>query len=82
MTDTIIGAIIGAIISAVIAEIYHRKTSRSTEKISNEFRLNNQEFKGLLENLEEWQKVYAKYLDEIYKTSTKGTTSDPEFPYK
>ena len=82
MIETIIGAIIGAVVSIIISETYYKKTSKGTERILSEFKENNDELKGLIENLEEWQNASSRLIDEIHKQSIKGTPMDPEFPYK
>lgn len=82
MFEIILGCVIGAVTSLVISEVYYRRTSKDMKIEIDRLKNENDELKKSVGYLENTANDLKDDTEMIRKHTVRGTTDDPEFPYK
>ena len=82
MFEQALGCFISGFLSLFIAHLYYKKASKDLIIETSNLRILNNELKTSITALEELDEEIIQDTDIIKKIVTRGTTEDPEFPYK
>jgi hypothetical protein len=82
MGTLILGAILGTIGSLVVSHFYYKRSSKDFEKELDRLRNQLDTLKNLLGDLESNTEYLISGVDTVKKITVRGTTDDPEYPYK
>ena len=78
----ILGMVLSGILSLIIAHFYYKKASKDLRIEATNLRELNNELKGLIVKLNELDENIMEDTDKIRKIIIRGTSDDPQYPYK
>ena len=80
LSSSLIGVFAGALITIIVARHYYKRTYKDAEKLVDEFKKRNEDLRKNISELQEWQELSSRMINDTHEVIIRGTEKDPNWP--